>query len=149
MAARPRGGEWVADEMEAWRAGGVDTVVSLLEADEERELVLNAEADEARARGMTFRSFPIPDRQVPSSSRELSSTLNSIRNDLAMGKNVLVHCRQGIGRTGLVAACLLIQSGYESDAAVALLSEARGLPVPETLEQRRWLDGYARHISAA
>ncbi len=149
MAARPRGGEWVADEMEAWRTEGVDTVLSLLEADEEQELFLNAEADEARAHGMTFRSFPIPDREVPSSSRELSSTLNSIQNDLATGRNVVVHCRQGVGRTGLVAACLLIQSGYEPDAAVALLSQARGLPVPETQEQRRWLDGYARHTSAA
>ncbi len=149
MAARPRGGDWIAVEMEAWHNQGVDGVVSLLEADEERELNLSAERTEAQAHGMNFRSLPIPDRQVPSSSVEFEVVLEQIQRDLLAGKKVVLHCRQGIGRTGLVAACLLLLAGYEPTPAVALLSEARGIPVPETQDQRRWLDSYAKLIRAA
>jgi len=149
MAARPRGGEWVAGEMEAWHAEGVDTVVSLLEVGEEQELNLREERTEAEAHGMNFQSYPIPDRQVPSSPREFAATLQPIQQDLAAGKNVVLHCRQGVGRTGLVAACLLLSAGYKPAPAVALLSEARGVPVPETPDQRRWLDSYAERITAA
>src|ERR671919_1670502 len=41
---RPRGGDWLGDEIAAWRAAGIDTVVSLLEAEEEAQLVLEGEA---------------------------------------------------------------------------------------------------------
>lgn len=149
MAARPRGGEWVADEMEAWHADGVQTIVSLLEAGEEQELNLRAERTEAQSHGMGFRSFPIPDRQVPSSLREFTATLECIQQDLVAGRNVALHCRQGVGRTGLVAACLLLMAGYQPGPAVALLSDARGIPVPETQDQRRWLDSYAERLAAA
>lgn len=149
MAARPRGGEWVADEMESWHEEGADTVVSLLEVAEEQELNLGTERTEAQAHGMKFQSFPIPDRDVPSSPRELAAALEQIYHELLAGRNVVLHCRQGIGRTGLVAACLLLEAGYKPASAVALLSEARGVAVPETQEQRRWLDTYAERITAA
>ena len=65
LAARPRGGEWLEDEMTQWHSEGIDTVVSLLEEAEEWDLGLASEAVEARAQGMTFKSVPIGDRQVP------------------------------------------------------------------------------------
>lgn len=92
---------------------------------------------------MSFVSFPIPDRQVPSSPTELSATLDELNAALSSGKNVLVHCRQGVGRTGLVAACMLVSKGWDSSNAVKRLSAIRGVPVPETTEQRKWIDHYA------
>jgi len=62
---------------------------------------------------------------------------------LSKGKNVLVHCRQGIGRSGLVAASLLVKKGISPGAAIESVSAARGMPVPETAEQRDWIDHYA------
>jgi protein-tyrosine phosphatase len=135
--------------MEAWHSEGVDTVVSLLEAGEEQELSLRAEATEAEAHGMIFRSFPIPDRQVPSSQSKFTKTLEQIQQDLLEGMNVVLHCRQGIGRTGLMAAGLFLLAGYQPAPAIALLSEARGVPVPETQDQRRWLESYAESIAVA
>ncbi len=88
-------------------------------------------------------SFPIPDRQVPNSETEMAAVLERIDAELTAGKNLVVHCRQGIGRTGLVGACLLVTKGLSSERAVKRLSTARGLPVPETEEQRRWIDHYA------
>jgi protein-tyrosine phosphatase len=67
---------------------------------------------------------------------------------LASGRNVVIHCRQGVGRTGLVAACLLVARGESPETAVEKLSAARGVSTPETAEQRRWIDHYAA-ISAS
>jgi len=40
LAARPRGGDWLEDEIAAWRKAGADTVLSLLTPDEEQDLDL-------------------------------------------------------------------------------------------------------------
>jgi hypothetical protein len=46
LAARPRGGDWLEDEMKAWAQSGVGTVVSLLTRDEELSLGLEKESVE-------------------------------------------------------------------------------------------------------
>src|ERR1022692_2818109 len=143
LAARPRGDDWLEDEIASWRREGVDTVVSLLTSQEENDLGLNNEAHNVKARGMQFVSFPIPDREVPDSDTKVAAALEKLDADLASGKNVVVHCRQGIGRTGLIAAGLLGMKGLSPEAAVRSLGTARGVPVPETAEQRRWIDHYA------
>jgi len=149
LAARPRGGDWLEDEMASWRSAGIDTVFSLLTPEEEQDLDLKLEANDAKAHGMKFASLPIPDRQVPNSESEVSAALDRLDADLSSGKNVVVHCRQGVGRTGLIAACLLVMKGLSSGAAVGILSAARGTQVPETAEQRRWIDHYAAVLAGA
>jgi protein-tyrosine phosphatase len=129
--------------MKAWRDGGIDVVLSLLTPGEEQELDLSREAQLAKEQGMRFFSFPIPDYQVPNSESEMTAVLERTDGELSAGKNVVVHCRQGIGRTGLVGACLLITKGVSPEKAVKTLSAARGNPVPETEEQRRWIEHYA------
>ena len=143
IAARPRGGDWLEDEIAHWHHSGVDTVLSLLSPDEEHTLGLGKEADAVRAQGMDFISLPIPDRQVPGSETELAAALERVSAKLSAGKNVVVHCRQGVGRSGLVAACLLVRKGLDPSAAVEIISAARGVAVPETSEQRQWIDHYA------
>lgn len=143
LAARPRGGDWLEDEIQSWQRAGVDTVVSLLTMEEEQALELEDEARQVRKRGMDFAAFPIPDRQVPASESEMATALERLEGELAAGKNVVLHCRQGIGRTGLVAACLLVNRGWDPTTAVDHLTVARGIPVPETIEQRQWIDRYA------
>ena len=149
LAARPRGGEWLEDELAAWRRAGVDTVFSLLTHEEEADLDIEGEASQARARGMEFLSFPILDCQVPDSEAGLAEALEKLDRELASGRNVVLHCRQGIGRTGLVAACLFLMKGLDPEAAVERLSAARGISLPETPEQRRWIDRYATSLASA
>lgn len=143
LSARPRGGDWLEDDVSNWKRAGINSVLSLLTAEEERDLDLREEAVEVRKLGLEFSSFPIPDRQVPRSEAKLGEALEKVNRSLIGGRNVLVHCRQGIGRTGLVAACLLVKNGMSPGAAVDTLSAARGVAIPETTEQRDWIERYA------
>ncbi len=144
---RPRGGDWLEDEIESWRRAGVDVVVSLLTHEEEAELSLADEAALCRTNGIEFISFPIVDRSVPSSFEAFSDQVTRLAEQLASGKSIAVHCRQGIGRAALIAICLLILAGVEPAAAIERVGTARGCSVPETAEQRRWIADFARSLA--
>lgn len=145
---RPRGGDWLEEEIQAWRRGGIDLIVSLLTSDEYIDLELVEEESLCRAHGIEFVSFPIMDRSVPSSMAAFSDLVSMLAGQLANGRKIAVHCRQGIGRAGLVAVCLLLLSGVEQGAALAGVSSARGCAVPETSEQRRWITAFAKSFAA-
>ena len=147
LSARPRGGDWLVDEVTDWKRAGVHAVLSLLESQEEEDLDLKGEGAEVRKQGLDFSSCPIPDRQVPPSEAELARVLEKLDRSLTNGKNVVVHCRQGVGRSGLVAACLLVKRGISPGAAVEKVSASRGVAIPETEEQREWIDHYATALS--
>jgi protein-tyrosine phosphatase len=139
VASRPRGGDWLEDEVNGWCQASLNVVVSLLEKDEVAQFELAHEGDVAESKGIRFISFPIPDRGVPASTQEALSLLSTIAAALEEGKNVAVHCRQGIGRSGLVAAGVLLTSGMGVDKALEVVSAARGEIVPETPAQLQWI----------
>ena len=139
VTTRPRGGDWLDDEATGWHRAGLDVIVSLLESDEAAQLQLEREAAATRAKGMEFVLFPIPDRGVPASLEGVRALLETIERKLENGKTVAVHCRQGIGRSGLIAAGTLMSAGMSAERAIAVVSRARGIQVPETSAQLRWL----------
>lgn len=139
ISARPRGGDWLEDEVRGWRAAGIDVAVSLLDSEEESQLELTGEGRIAGAHGIRYLSLPIPDRGIPASIAPAVSLLADLGEALDQGKNVTIHCRQGIGRSALIAVSLLIASGLDPASAIRVVSASRGLPVPETDEQLAWL----------
>lgn len=141
---RPRGGDWLEDEIRAWRDASVGVVVSLLEEEEVTDLELSAEGELAGASGIEFVSFPIVDRSVPASRDSVSELVANLATRLNAGQNVAIHCRQGIGRAALVAIAVLVRLGVSADEAIERVSATRGRPVPETPEQREWLLDFAR-----
>lgn len=143
---RPRGGDWLDDEIQSWRQSGVDIVVSLLTPDEVAELNLAHEAALCQANGIQFMSFPIVDRDIPSSMEAFSELVTKLTDELTDGKNIAIHCRQGIGRAALVAICLLVLAGVDPEVAIQRVSSARGCTVPETPEQRRWIADFAKTL---
>ncbi len=136
--ARPRGGDWLIDEMRALRESGADVIVSMLTRSEVQELDLHGEADAAAAAGLRFIALPTPDRGLPDSSR-FRDLVADIADELHADRHVVVHCRMGIGRASLVAAAVLVCEGVSPDDAWNAIAEARGLAVPDTAEQRTWL----------
>jgi len=139
IMARPRAEEWLEAEVNEWKESGIDVVVSLLEHDEISELRLRREAELCRSNGIDFISFPIPDRGLPESRHDALQIARLLATGLRDGRSIAIHCRAGIGRSSVIAACALICSGIDAEEALALISEARGLIVPDTDEQRDWV----------
>jgi protein-tyrosine phosphatase len=147
---RPRGGYWLEDEVRSLRAAGVDVLVSLLTGEEVAELDLAAEATCCAAAGVDFVSFPFADCGVPTLEAETLALVRRLAILVSGGKGVAVHCRQGVGRSALVAACVLVSLGERPETAFERIARARGCPVPDTAEQRAWVLRFTdRHLKAA
>lgn len=134
--------EWLEDDIGAMRGEGVDHVVSMLTGDEIGELGLTEELDICGRFGVTFSRFAIEDRGVPELA-ELVPMVDGLVDDLTSGKSVAVHCRAGIGRSGLLAACVLTRFGLSAEAAIESVSLARGVPIPDTAEQAEFVHAFA------
>ncbi|MFI6999720.1 hypothetical protein [Nocardia sp. NPDC050175] len=137
--ARPRGGDWLADLMDGLRAAGVTTLVSALTPGEEMELELRDEAAAAHRAGLEFVAFPIPDRSVPRVA-VARPVLQRLAESVSAGGYLVAHCRAGIGRSALIAAGVLVLEGADPAAVWDLIESSRGCPVPDTDEQRQWVN---------
>jgi protein-tyrosine phosphatase len=147
ISARPRGGDWLEDEIKSWRDAGFDVIVSLLTPAEAEEMDLKLEEEYARRRDVEFISFPIVDRSVPESRAATLTLIERLEAELNQGKSINIHCRQGIGRSALIAASLLIARGVPTAEALQRISSARRSPVPETLDQRNWIDSISSSLT--
>ena len=93
--------------------------------------------------GIAFRTFPIPDFGLPETT-SFQGLVTDLLTQLQRGESIAVHCRAGIGRTGMTVAAVLITAGMSAETALKTVSEARGVSVPDTAEQRRYLEAFAR-----
>lgn len=111
---------------------GAEAVVTLLEEFEMELLWITALPDHLQKRGIEWHHLPIRDVDIPDSLFE-DKWLDSgqrLKSILSRGGKILLHCRGGIGRTGTIAAKLLVESGFEPTAAIARVRKAR----PGTIE---------------
>jgi protein-tyrosine phosphatase len=97
-----------------------------------------------RRLGREFLSLPIADRGTPASRRELATLLRQLHGRLVQGGTVAIHCRAGIGRTGLVAGCLLHLLQVPYHEIFHRLSRSRGVAVPDTAAQVEWVERYVQ-----
>ena len=149
IVPRPRGGDWLEDEALAWKQAGIQVIVSTLTPEEMAELDIAREKEACEANGIQYIPFPITDRGVPSSLAAAEGLVRRLEGDLTEGRTVAVHCRQGVGRSALLAACLLAATRMGAGTALERIQEARGCPVPDTAEQREWVVRFAREFSVA
>jgi protein-tyrosine phosphatase len=130
----------------AWQQSDLDVVVSVLTREEIADLDLTQEAELCQTHGLQFFSFPIVDRGTPASRWATLELVRKLDKALTQGKSLAIHCRQGIGRSALIAACLLVLVGVDPETAFRRVSAARGCSVPETAEQREWVREFAREL---
>lgn len=126
-----------------------DTLVCLLEDHELERLGIARYEGRVRAHGMELLRLPIVDGDVPSSVRATRALVDAVRERVARGERVVVHCRGGLGRAGTIAGCVLVASGYDAASALELLAERRSPHCPETTAQRAFVERFARKQSGA
>jgi len=139
IVKRPRGGDWLDDDIAGLARDGIGVVVSLLTADEQLELGLEHEAAACGRSGINFLPLPVPDRGSPDDTPAFIRDVRRVAKLLRDGANVAVHCRQSVGRSGLLAVAVALSLGASLDAALDVVSKARSMRVPETKEQEDWL----------
>ena len=139
IMARPRGNEWLEEEITGLKKQRVAIVVSLLESSEILELSLEKEQQACLHHGIEYRNFPIPDRGLPDKKGNIDTFINKLVSEAKEGKNIVVHCRMGIGRSSIIAGAVLLKFGLKADDVIAHISKVRGLRVPDTDEQVKWL----------
>ena len=116
-----------------WRA---TALVTLLEPQEMAFLGVKDLGKQAESSGLAWHHLPIGDMAVPDAGFE-ERWLKSgplFRKSLRGGGRLVVHCRAGLGRTGMFGARLLVELGIAPDAAIAAIRKARPGSI-ETVEQ--------------
>ena len=94
-----------------------------------------------------YRRCAILDMGVPNDFSEIARLIEYIQAELALGRGIYVHCRAGIGRTGLLIGCFLAQRGDDGPAALKELNNlwrqnerAKSWPaVPQTPRQAEYV----------
>lgn len=134
FAAPMPSADTLAQEIKDIRSHGIDKVLCLQETTESVTLGLVELEALCLANGIQFQRFEIPDYGVPE-YQSLRSLISELQTDFSNGVQLLIHCRGGIGRTGLVCSCLAITTCLSADDAMALVTTKRGQTVPETEAQ--------------
>jgi len=148
IVGRPRGNDWLMDEVQNWHQAGVEVIVSLLTDSENVELGLTEESQIAKDQGLDFIRFPIEDYSVPKSEESVLKLTRKLDTLLSDGRCVGIHCRQSVGRSGLIAACLLVVGGETPAVAFEKTKIGRRALVPDTMAQREWVYSLADKLNA-
>jgi protein-tyrosine phosphatase len=140
ISPRPAPFEFLAEDLAGWKGEGAEIVVSLLGDDEMQALGLGDEPELCGSLGLELHRFPITDHGLPTSQDDFVALIQRLHEQSHCGRGIVAHCFAGIGRSTLVAASLLIRAGLTLDQALDRISAARGIRVPDTAAQRRWLE---------
>lgn len=128
-------GHWERDlckDVQAIREWGATAVVNLLEDHEMRLLQV---PDLGMSMGsMAYHHLPIRDAGVPGQDFERVWEVvgAELRRRLTQGEKIVIHCKGGLGRTGSIAARLLVELGLDPDEAIRRVRQAR----PGAIETR-------------
>jgi nicotinamidase-related amidase/aminoglycoside phosphotransferase (APT) family kinase protein len=129
-------------DLRSLAGAGAGTLVSLVTQAELDWAGIPALADAARAAGLEHLSLAIPDQGVPTMD-EARKLVARIDERLERGERVVLHCMGGLGRSGLVAACVEVTRGATAAEAIATVRAARGPRAVETRVQEAFVASFA------
>lgn len=123
-------GAWVRDlalDVDAIAEWGAAAVLTLVEDHELAALKVKGLRQAVEAAHMDWAHAPIADVSTPNDAFETGWVVlgEGVRDRLRAGFNVVVHCKGGLGRAGMIAARLLVELGISAEEAIARVRRAR------------------------
>ena len=125
----------LARDLDLLSAKGIRAVVSLTEYPLPENML--------RERDMSYLHLPVADMAAPA-LEDVLKFMEFIRAAGSAGRPVVAHCGAGMGRTGTMLACYLVEQGMEAEQAMARLRQLRPGSV-ETAGQEDTVRQYAGH----
>ncbi|GLI69801.1 hypothetical protein VaNZ11_014502, partial [Volvox africanus] len=108
---------------------GVHTIVCLLPEAELRYLKVRSYAAAVEEHGMEYLHLPIIEMAAPRDVSQAASVVDAVADRLQEGRTVVMHCKAGVGRAGMMAACVLVRLGVRvgpAEAIAAVRQHRRG-----------------------
>lgn len=138
----------MATDIDAIRHWGATAVITALERDEMQSLGVEQLGTTIASAHLQWFHFLIADGAVPDERFDdaWAKAAPAILRELKSGNRVLIHCRGGLGRTGMLACLLLIELGRSPQDALRAVRDARPGTV-ETQEQEAFALKYRRRFS--
>ncbi len=126
-----------------------DVLVTLMETAELAAMGITDLLVRARSHNLAAIHFPIVDVSAPTEVAPVDDLLAQLEAYLAARRRVVIHCLGGIGRTGTIAACLLVRRGLSADEATRVVRAVRCTRFPEGSAQGPFLRRYEASRLAA
>ncbi|KAA6184538.1 protein phosphatase [Thiohalocapsa marina] len=120
-------GVGLAESIEQLRQAGADAVISMTPSDEMAQLKVAGLPEAVVQSGMRWLHFPVEDDAAPGPAFEQAWVANrdAVMALVAQQGAIAIHCRGGSGRTGLMAALILRESGMDGERADTLVKVLR------------------------
>ncbi|WP_211257466.1 dual specificity protein phosphatase family protein [Muricoccus aerilatus] len=114
-------------DVKAIAAWGATLVLTLVTGQELQALRVAGLGAAVAAEGMAWLHLPIEDFSVPTAEWEAAwrEERHAVHAALVGGEAVLVHCKGGLGRAGLVSSRILVERGMAPQQAVAAVRAIR------------------------
>ena len=146
IATKPKGG----DDLEACiynltKLGNTLVLCSLLTKNEIRTHQLENEKEVCNKNNIEFLQLEILDESIPG-YQSFIELVNLLVKKITNGKTIVIHCKHGIGRSGMIAVAILLHFNCDLEEACNLLTKTRGYKVPQSNSQLKLLSHYYKNI---
>lgn len=137
-------GRRIEEDLLTMVGDGVNHLVALLTTLEMEGVGVRDLKERAQEVGISYTHLSIQDYSIPTID-EVIELIGKIKLTQQRGETTVLHCMGGLGRSGLIAACLLVDAGLGAEVAIEEVRTARGPGAIETPEQEEFVATFAIH----
>lgn len=125
------------DALAQLKQQGAVAIITLVSNEELNERNLDCFGESVSDSGLEWFHIPVPDDDIPRDrfEQKWNEVLQKINEYLQGESSVAIHCMGGSGRTGLIAARLMLDQGIDAKQAISKIRELR--PKAFSLSEQR------------